>query len=221
MTLQEINLSISDGEKIAIVGKSGSGKTTLIDLISGFYDGYSGSIKINGQELKNIDRKSLHSTISYVSSDPYIFDTTTKQNLKLANVQADDYLLGDILKKVKLDNRIPNLDIRLGEHGSFLSGGEIQRLGLARALIQDCKCILIDEPTENLDPVLAIDLVHEMLDWFSSKTLIWIMHKFYAMKAFDKIIVMENGRIIEQGNHDKLIYDQGVYYNLYNSKFKG
>lgn len=221
MTLQEINFSIRDGEKIAIVGKSGSGKTTLIDLLSGFYDDYSGSIKINGQELKDIDRKSLHSTISYVSSDPYIFDSTTKQNLQLANMHADDYLLGDILKKVKLDNRIPDLDIRLGEHGSFLSGGEIQRLGLARALIQDCKCILIDEPTENLDPVLAIDLVHEMLDWFSSKTLIWIMHKFYAMKAFDKIIVMDNGRIIEQGNHDKLIYDQGVYYNLYNSKFKG
>ena len=220
LTLKEINLSIKDGEKIAIVGKSGSGKTTLFDLLSGFYDDYSGSIKINDHELKNIDKKFLHSSISYVTSDPYIFDATVRQNLRLAYMEADDVFLGEILKKVKLENRLPSLDIRLGEHGSFLSGGEIQRMGIARALIQDNKCLLIDEPTENLDPVIAIDLVHDMLNWFSTKTVIWIMHKYYAMKAFDKIVVIDDGRIIEQGNHDNLICDQGVYYNLYNAKFK-
>ena len=220
LTLQEINLSIKDGEKIAIVGKSGSGKTTLFELLSGFYDNYSGSIKINDQELNTIDKKFLHSCISYVTSDPYIFDSTVRQNLRLAYMEADDVLLGEIIKKVKLDNRIPDLDIRLGEHGSFLSGGEIQRLGIARALIQDNNCLLIDEPTENLDPVIAIDLVHDMLDWFSTKTVIWIMHKFYAMNAFDKIVVIDEGRIIEQGNHENLICDQGVYYKLYNAKFR-
>jgi ATP-binding cassette subfamily C protein CydC len=220
MALQDIDLSIRNGEKVAIVGRSGSGKTTLIDILNGFYDHYTGSIKINGQELKTLDKNCLHSAISYVSADPYLFDTTARQNLKLADNDATDNFLSDTLKKVNLDHRILSLETELGEHGSFLSGGEIQRFGIARALIMDRKCILIDEPTENLDPVIALDLVLQMLDWFSSRTLIWIMHKFYAMSSFDNIVVMDEGRIIEQGSHDELITGKGIYHDLFNGKFR-
>jgi ATP-binding cassette subfamily C protein CydC len=213
--LKKINMSVQNGEKVAIVGKSGSGKTTLIQLLTGFYDNYSGSIKINSQELSHIDTKNYRNGFSYVESDPYLFDTSIRQNLNLASDGVSDNFLEECLKKVSLDKRIINLDTLVGEHGGFLSGGEKQRLGIARALLQNKRCVFIDEPTANLDPILAIDLINNMLNWFSTKTLVWVMHKYNSMSQFDTIYVINDGVIVEKGNHKELILQKGLYNKLY------
>ena len=212
--LNKINMTVQNGEKVALVGKSGSGKTTLIELLSGFYDNYCGSIQINGKELSHLDKSLFRKGFSYVSADPYIFDTTVRNNLNLATSVLDEVHLNENLKKVALDQRILDIDMFVGEHGNFLSGGEKQRLGIVRALLQNNKCVFIDEPTANLDPIIADELINNMFSWFSSKTLIWVMHQYYSMSQFDKIYVIDKGNVVEAGSHQTLFLQKGFYYKL-------
>lgn len=211
--LKNITLEIAAGEHVALLGQTGCGKSTLLQLLTRGWDINSGAMSINGHAIADYDEATLRQMITVVSQRVHIFNTTLRENLRMASPQSSDEQIADALKQVDLHVLLEGegLNAWLGEGGRQLSGGEQRRLGLARALLHDAPLWLLDEPTEGLDAetehhILA--LLHKHCD---NKTLLLVTHRLHGLDNLDRICVMEEGEIIEQGDHQTLAAAQGRY----------
>ncbi len=219
-TIDNITLDIEKGSVLGIIGGVGSGKTTLASIIAGLYLDYSGEIIIGGMELKNIDLKTLRENMSIVQQEPFLFSMTIAENLRFAKPNATDEEIIEICRSVKLDEEIASFqngyDTLLGERGITLSGGQKQRLSLARALLKNPKLLILDDALSAIDANTEKFIIAELRKYFESRTTIIISHRISTVRYADNIIVLEEGRIIESGNNDKLLSQKGKYYDMYN-----
>ncbi len=216
--LADIDLKVEENTFVGITGESGSGKSTLAKLLSGELMGYTGSVRFNGVELRNISPDSLHGLVTHISASAYIFKGTIRTNLLVGNRNATDYALWSALGKCNLDDFVlkqGGLDIPVAEGGANLSGGQRQRLAIARALLRDTPIYLFDESTSNVDADSERDILACIQRLSIEKTVIVISHRLSALAWADNIVVMEKGRIVEQGAHGQLAAAGGAYAKLW------
>ena len=216
--LADINLRVEENTFVGITGESGSGKSTLAKLLSGELMGYTGSVRYNGVELRDISPDSLHGLVTHISASAYIFKGTIRTNLLVGNRNATDYALWSVLGKCNLDDFVlkqGGLDIPVAEGGANLSGGQRQRLAIARALLRDTPIYLFDESTSNVDADSERDILACIQRLSIEKTVIVISHRLSALAWADNIVVMEKGRIVEQGAHGSLAVGSGAYAKLW------
>ena len=216
--LNNFNLSISKGKNIALVGQSGSGKSTIANLICRFYDVDSGSINIDGENIKKLKKESLRELIGLVTQDSILFNDSIKNNLLIAKPNASDDELIDCLKIAnawEFVNKLPDgIDNNIGDSGNKLSGGQKQRLSIARAVLKNPPILVLDEATSALDSE-SEKLVQNALDnLMKNKTSIVIAHRLSTIQNADSIIVLDKGKIIESGVHKDLMKKDGIYSNL-------
>tara|TARA_B110000263_G_scaffold59532_1_gene51022 strand:- start:803 stop:2617 length:1815 start_codon:yes stop_codon:yes gene_type:complete len=218
--LSDINLNIKKGEKIALVGASGSGKTTLTNLLLKFYDFNDGSIKIDNKSYNKINTKSIRNLIGLVTQEPILFNDTIKNNIIYGNDNVSDDKIIEAAKIAKIDEYVSSLDKEydtlIGERGSLLSGGQKQRISIARAIIKNPPILVFDEATSSLDSESEQKVQEAIDNLVKDRTVIMIAHRLTTIKNADRIIVFNNGNIVEAGNHDELISKDSYYKKLYN-----
>ena len=203
------------------MGESGCGKSTLAAILMGRNKGYSGSVKIGGAELSDISEESLMENFTYISHQSYLFKGTVRENLLMGKLAASDGELWTVLERVKLADFLKGergLDTVLAEKASNFSGGQCQRLALARALLHDSPIYIFDEATSNIDLESENDIMEEIHRLAGTKTVILISHRLANVTVSDNIYVMEQGRVAETGNHEKLLAEGGVYAKLWNAQ---
>lgn len=210
LTLKNIQFTIEPKEKVAIVGHSGSGKSTLIQLLLQFQTDYEGSITVDGKELKTIDYEENRKLYSVVLQENHYFYDTVKNNLLLANPDATDEQLRKVLDDVALNHL--TLDYMLTERAMNISGGERQRLAIARMLLKDAPIVLLDELTTGIDAVTEREILSILWPHVQEKSVVYITHRLRDLDKMDKIIVMDKGRIVEQGTYDELVSDEESYF---------
>ncbi|AAK76819.1 MULTISPECIES: peptidase domain-containing ABC transporter [Clostridium] len=217
--LNDINISIHNGEKIALVGESGSGKTTIAKLLMGFYKIDQGKIILNNYYIDDIDKETLRSKISYISQDSFFFSGTIKENLEFVGDDVTYEKMVDACKKAHIHEYIESLPLKyktpLEEKGSNLSGGQRQRLSIARALLKKPEILIMDEATSNLDSITERAIQRTLEECTENVTTIVIAHRLSTIKKCQKIYVMDKGRIIEEGSHRELLDKGGYYYRLW------
>lgn len=214
--LKRLNLSIQANQHIAILGKTGCGKSTLLQLLTRAWDPQSGEILLNNKNINSYDEKTLRQMMSVISQRVHIFSDTLRHNLLIANPSSDDNQLILVLKQVGLSSLLENGDLNLwlGEGGRQLSGGEQRRIGIARALLHHAPLILLDEPTEGLDSETEQQILQVLKQHAQNKTLIMVTHRLTGLNNMDSIIVMDDGQIVESGNHISLLEKEGFYYQF-------
>ena len=217
--VKNLNLTAEGGKVTALVGHSGAGKSTIINLIPRFYQPQNGNIYIDGQSIKNVSLKSLRDKIAIVSQDTVLFDDTVENNIKFAKSNATDEEVKKACKLAAAEDFISKLPEKyktlIGENGVRLSGGEKQRLSIARAILKNSPVILLDEATSSLDTESEEKVQNAIFNLTKNKTTIVIAHRLSTIKKADHIIVLEKGNIIERGTHDELLRNSKVYENLY------
>ena len=222
--VKNINMKIEGGKITALVGQSGAGKSTIINLIPRFYDPQSGSIKIDGQDIKKIKLNSLRKYLALVSQDIVLFDDTVKNNIAYANPNATDQEITAACKFAAADefiNKLPDkYESLVGENGVKLSGGQKQRISIARAIIKNSPIILLDEATSSLDAESEDVVQNAINNLIQGRTTIVIAHRFSTIHNADKIFVFKNGSIIDSGNHEHLINTSKEYKSLYQKQLK-
>ncbi|WP_407198862.1 heme ABC transporter ATP-binding protein/permease CydC [Citrobacter portucalensis] len=214
--LDTLSLQAQPGEHIAILGRTGCGKSTLLQLLTRAWDPQHGEILINEQPISALSEAALRQSISVVPQRVHLFSATLRDNLLLAAPHTSDDTLSAMLCRVGLDKLLEGdgLNAWLGEGGRQLSGGELRRLAIARALLHDAPLMLLDEPTEGLDATTESQMLELIGDVMRDKTVLMVTHRLRGLSRFDQIIVMDNGHIIEQGNHADLLARQGRYYQF-------
>ncbi|MEZ9882436.1 cysteine/glutathione ABC transporter ATP-binding protein/permease CydC [Vibrio splendidus] len=214
--LNAVDLTIPATHKVAIVGQTGSGKSTLIQLLTRYWDPKKGYISIAGIELTQWNESQLRESISVVSQRVDILNGTLRDNLLIARPEATDDHLTNILKDVGLEKLLENnaLDSWLGDGGRQLSGGEKRRIGIARAILHDAPILLLDEPTEGLDKQTEHSIMTLFEKHFEGKTVIFITHRLIGLESMDSIVLIEQGEIVENGSHEKLLNEAGRYFQL-------
>jgi len=216
--LSDISLTIREGEKVAIVGPSGAGKSTITSLLLRFWEPTEGSITIGGKSIDRLDPESLRSRIGIVSQHTYLFGESIRKNLLLARPDASDEELKKALEFAGLSSCTSRLDQWAGQHGMSLSGGERQRMAIARMLLQDAPIIVLDEATANLDNLTEKSVMQTILKLCSkepAKSLLVITHRLRDMSIFNRIVVLENGSIQEEGPHETLMKKNGLYASMW------
>ena len=219
--LKKIDFHISMGSFVAIAGESGCGKSTIASLITGKNKAYTGSLQIGGKELRELSEESLMKNITYISHKSYLFKGTVRENLLMGNPQATEEMMWQALKNVKLYDFFKEqkgLDTLLSEKASNLSGGQCQRLALARALLHNSPIYIFDEATSNIDVESENDIMGEIYRLAKEKTVLVISHRLANIVNADNIYVMEDGRIKEQGIHLELCKKRGVYWELWQAQ---
>lgn len=223
IALHEISLSIKAGETIALVGHTGSGKSTIANLISRFYDPTKGSVKIDGIDLREVELASLREQISVVLQDTFIFSGTIMENIRFGRPDATDEEVIEAAKVVGADDFISRLAdgyfTEVEERGNILSAGERQLLSFARALLANPRIIILDEATASIDTESEIKIQKALKRLLKGRTSIIIAHRLSTIREADRIYVLENGRILEKGNHQSLLVKRGKYYELVKSQF--
>ncbi|EEY38850.1 heme ABC transporter ATP-binding protein/permease CydC [Vibrio mimicus] len=215
-TIDKFTLSLSQGHKVAIVGQTGSGKSTLIQLLCRYWDVQAGQITIGGIDIRDWRESDLRAAISVVSQRVDILNGTLRDNLKLANTEATDEQLSEILRQVGLEKLLQDsaLNAWLGDGGRQLSGGEKRRIGIARALLHDAPILLLDEPTEGLDKQTEQQIMQLLHSHFANKTVLFITHRLINLEQMDAIALIEHGKLVEFGHHHALLAQQGRYHQL-------
>ena len=219
--LKKVNLLFPKGSFTTIVGESGCGKSTVVGIISGRNKGYTGSIKIGSKELKAVDEAALLKKVTLVKSNGYIFKGTVEENLRMADKDATPERLWEVLRKVRLDTLFEErdgLDTRISEKAGNLSGGQAQRLALARALLSKSEVMIFDEVTSNIDAESEEMIMEVIKSLAGKKTVIMISHRLYNVIESDNIYMMEKGEIAESGTHEELLAKNGKYAKLFNSQ---
>jgi subfamily B ATP-binding cassette protein MsbA len=222
--LRNINLTVQSGEIVAFVGMSGGGKTTLVNLIPRFYDVTEGSILIDDHDIRNVTVESLRKQIAIVTQQTILFNETIRNNIAYGDIQKSDDEIVNAARMANAHNFIMNMpkgyDTIIGEQGVRLSGGERQRLSIARALLKDAPILILDEATSSLDTEAEMEVQEALENLMKGRTTLVIAHRLSTIGNADRIVVIVNGSIIEEGTHDTLIAKQGEYFKLYNMQFK-
>lgn len=223
--IKGISFKVKKGETVALVGNSGGGKSTVVNLIPRFYDATDGSIKIDGIDIKDYELKSLRKNIGIVPQETFLFAGTILSNIKYGKQDATMDEIIEAAKKANAHNFIIDLekgyDTEVGERGVKLSGGQKQRIAIARAILENPQILILDEATSALDnesEKLVQDALEKLME---GKTTFVIAHRLTTIEKSDKIIVLQKGKIEEEGNHEELIEKKGIYYSLYNKSFEG
>lgn len=220
--LNNININIKAGEKIALVGESGSGKTTIAKLLMNFYEVKEGRILLNNLDINNISKEVLRNKVSYISQDSFFFSGTIKENLEFACDGVTHEMMVEACKKAHIHEYIESLPMGyktpLEEKGSNLSGGQRQRLSIARALIKKPEILIMDEATSNLDSITERAIQNTLEECTKNVTTIIIAHRLSTIKKCSKIYVMDKGSIIEEGSHKELLSNKGYYYKLWSEQ---
>ncbi|WP_330984289.1 MULTISPECIES: heme ABC transporter ATP-binding protein/permease CydC [Enterobacterales] len=216
LALNKINLQVNAGEHVAILGRTGCGKSTLLQLLTRAWDPRQGELLLNDQPIAALNELTLRRSASVVPQRVHLFSATLRDNLLLAAPSASDEQLSAILTRVGLEKLLEDAGLNswLGEGGRQLSGGELRRLAIARALLHDAPLMLLDEPTEGLDATTESQILDLLADVMQGKTVLMVTHRLRGLARFNQIIVMDNGQIIEQGNHAELLAQQGRYYQF-------
>ena len=222
--LKNINLSIKAGEVVAFVGMSGGGKTSLVNLIPRFYDVSEGCVLIDGHDVRDVTLQSLRGQIAIVTQQTILFNDTVKNNIAYGDIKRTEE---DIFNAAKAANahdfisRLPKgYDSNIGELGTKLSGGEKQRISIARALLKNAPILILDEATSSLDTEAEIEVQDALDNLMKGRTTLVIAHRLSTIRNADRIIALVNGKIVEEGNHEALMTQRGEYYRLYNLQFK-
>lgn len=220
--LEDFSLSIQPNECIAIVGETGSGKTSIISLISRLYDIQEGSIRIDGQDIRDVTLSSLRKSVGVVLQEPFLFSESVRYNLCYGK-DASDEEIKEVLTLVSAEfayDLSDGLDTKVGERGGWLSLGQRQLISFARALITNPKIILLDEATSSIDPQAELRIQHALSKMLENRTSIIVAHRLSTVRAADRIIVLDAGKIIEEGTFDELLTRKGEFYNLYKLQFR-
>jgi len=216
--LQQISLLIPHGKKIAVLGKSGAGKSTLLQLLLGALSPTAGNIEINGHHPQNYG-EDIFEMISVLNQKPYLFATSVKNNIRLGNQDASREEIEQVVKQVKLDDYILSLpmglDTQMEETGQRFSGGERQRIALARILLKNTPIVILDEPTVGLDPQTERYLLDTIFSTLKDKTVIWVTHHLIGIEKTDQVLFVDKGRIVMNGSHQELLKTNERYQQLY------
>lgn len=221
--IRDFNLEVKPGEMVAIVGPTGAGKTTLINLLMRFYDVTAGSISVDGHDIRDLSRQDYRKQFGMVLQDAWLYEGTIKENLRFGNLDATDEDIIAAAKAANVDHFIRTLpggyNMEMNQESSNISLGQKQLLTIARALLADPKILILDEATSSVDTRLELLIQKAMKNLMQGRTSFVIAHRLSTIQEADKILVLKDGQIIEQGNHQSLLADKGFYYDLYNSQF--
>ncbi len=218
--LKDMNLKIEAGESIALVGETGGGKSTIINLICRFYEPTGGVIKIDGNDYKDKTMFSLRSQLGVVLQTPHLFSGTVRENIKYGRDTAEEIEIINALRTVGAEDFIPRLDEQVGEGGEHLSMGEKQLVSFARAVLADPRIFIMDEATSSVDTLTEVNIQRGILGIMEGRTSLIIAHRLSTIKHCDRILVINKGKIIEDGSHHELMKKKGYYYNLYTRQLR-
>ncbi|MCW1083892.1 ABC transporter ATP-binding protein [Streptococcus anginosus] len=221
--IRDFNLEVKPGEMVAIVGPTGAGKTTLINLLMRFYDVTAGSISVYGHDIRNLSRQEYRKQFGMVLQDAWLYEGTVKENLRFGNLNATDEEIVEAAKAANVDHFIRTLpggyNMEMNQESSNISLGQKQLLTIARALLANPKILILDEATSSVDTRLELLIQKAMKNLMQGRTSFVIAHRLSTIQEADKILVLKDGQIIEQGTHESLLADKGFYYDLYTSQF--
>lgn len=223
-TIVDMSLEANPDDTIALVGPTGAGKTTVINLLSRFYDPDEGTITIDGYDITKTTRRTLREQIGFVLQDPFLFNGTIKENIRYGDLDATDQEVVEAAKLANADEfirKLPNgYDTKLSQEGGGISQGQKQLLSIARALLANPKILILDEATSSIDTVTELKIQDALNTLMKGRTNIVIAHRLNTIQNADKIYVIKDGRIIEEGNHQTLLQNRGFYFQLYNGHFE-
>ena len=219
--LHDIDLKIAPNQIMAIVGGTGAGKSTLLSLVPRFYDPTLGTVTLDNQDVRKITKKSLRAQVGIVLQDTLLFSTTIRENIAYGRPGATEDEIIAAAKRAQADDFIRQLpdgyDSQVGERGGHLSVGQRQRVGIARAFLKNAPILLLDEPTSALDPTTESAIMSTIKELMENRTTLIVTHRLGTIHNVDQIVVIENGRVVEQGRGPELVARGGVYAKLYNS----
>ncbi len=222
--LKEVDFGVESGRTLAIVGPTGAGKSTIVRLLSRFYEPQSGTITIDGHDVRNVTLKSLHNQMGVVLQEPFLFSGTIMENIRYGKLDATSEEIKNIAKLVGAHEFITSLsdgyETEVGERGMRLSVGQRQLISFARALLRDPPILILDEATSSLDPYTELKIKKGLSVLLKDRTSLVIAHRLSTVRNADNIIVVNDGKIVEEGNHKKLMRRKGLYHRLYNKQFK-
>jgi ATP-binding cassette subfamily B multidrug efflux pump len=222
--IHEFSLLIRPGEKVGVVGRSGAGKSTLVNLLLRFYDLESGRILIDGQDIAHVTQDSLRAQIGMVTQDTSLLHRSVRDNILYGRPDAGEAAAVAAARKAQADDFIGGLEdlkgrraysAHVGERGVKLSGGQRQRIAIARVLLKDAPILILDEATSALDSEVEQAIQEQLYNLMSGKTVIAIAHRLSTIAAMDRLVIMDRGRIVEQGTHEELIRHGGLYAELW------
>ncbi len=224
LVLENVNLDISKGETVAFVGKTGAGKTTIIKLLARFHDPTGGRILVDGHDIRTVTQESLRRQMGIVLQDPFLFSGTVRENIRFGKLDATDEEVEAAAKAVGADEFIRKL--RLGyetpveEGGVILSVGQRQLISFARALLADPRILILDEATSSIDTQTELIIQEALARLLHNRTAFVIAHRLSTIINADRIVVIQDGQVVEQGSHQELLEKQGLYFNLYSMRFE-
>lgn len=222
--LKSINFKIPAGKTVALVGHSGGGKSTIMNMILRFYDPQNGQVKLDGHDIRDLTVKSLRSSMSVVNQEVMLFDDTVLENIRYGKEGATEEQIIRAAKLAEADEFISELPekyhTKVGQNGIRLSGGQRQRIAIARAILYDAPILLLDEATSALDPISEKLIKDALAKLMKNRTSLVIAHRLSTVIHCDKIIVISNGKVVEEGKHQELLDQNGLYANLYLKQFE-